>query len=160
MRGAQQDACEACAAQIVRGGQAGPAPASVAPGATFIVIPAAILKAGDQRSVSAATVLTNAGRPFEPDPAAKLRPVQRVEPTECAADRHGWCGFSPSLVGLDSPGNRRPRDSTVCLGFQPLTGDGKHLRGHRRTGGIQGQTPAVDIDFGIRIDSHRKLESL
>ena len=63
--------------------------AAVAPGLAELVPPAAVAEMADDGAVRTAASLAPTGSPLEPDPAADLRPVDRVEKAQLRSDRHG-----------------------------------------------------------------------
>jgi hypothetical protein len=73
---------------LIRRGEAGPPPTAVTPSHAPFVKPSSVGQASDAGSVWAPTFFTDAGCPFEADPAAQLRPVEGIEPTQGPTDRH------------------------------------------------------------------------
>lgn len=87
--------------------------APVAPSAGLGVPPPAVAQVQDDPAVRSAALLAQALGATEPDHGGELRPVNRVEETVVAADRHGLGSGSPNVTGLAREGK------TLTVGSKP-----------------------------------------
>ena len=115
-----------------RGRAGGLAASAVAPGLLLLIPPATVVQSLDDLAVRAAAGLAASFGAHEADPAADLRPVDRVEVLQLGADRHD----RSQVVGLAwalRPAARGAGGSTTDEGDSPVA---RRCRGERRWSGL------------------------
>jgi hypothetical protein len=80
---------------------------TIAPGALSLIPPAPVTQVADHLAMRAPALLASGVRPLEANDGRELAPVDRVEPAELRADRHGWI-----IVDAKALRNRDPEDAS------------------------------------------------